>query len=125
MSARILVAEDSALNRKLVVSMLQKLGYEAHPAEDGAMAAAAAQAQAFSAVLMDCQMPVMDGYQAAAAIRAAEAGGKRLPIIALTGEDTPAERDRCLKAGMDDFLPKPVGLAALSLVLSRWAAGAP
>jgi CheY-like chemotaxis protein len=121
MSAQIVVAEDSALNRKLVASMLEKLGYQSIPAADGSEAVRMVATGGCVAVFMDCLMPVMDGFEAARAIRLAEAPGQRLPIIALTGADTLEERQRCIDAGMDDFLAKPVDLGAIRATLEKWA----
>lgn len=108
-----LVAEDNEINRMVVVGMLEHLGYAADIAHDGAEALELLRAQDYLAVLMDCQMPVMDGYDATRAIRNHEPGSRRIPIIALTASATKGERERCLDAGMDDFLTKPVDVRSL------------
>ena len=115
----VLVAEDNAINRKVAARMLEKLGYAAQMAENGEQAVEAFDAGAFDAILMDCQMPKMDGFEAARAIRQRE-GESRVPIIAMTAEAISGSRDACLAAGMDDYLSKPVRLEHLAAVLKRW-----
>ena len=106
---RILLAEDSLVNQKLTVAMLRKRGHEVAVANDGVEAVRAAQEQAFDLILMDIQMPEMDGYGATAAIRAREqALGLHTPIIALTAHAMTGDRERCLQAGMDEYITKPV-----------------
>lgn len=117
--ARLLVAEDNAVNQKLAVAMLAKLGYAADVVADGAGALEAVRSAEYAAVLMDCHMPVMDGFAATAAIRTAEKGA-RTPIIAVTASAMKGEKERCLRAGMDDYLTKPVALDELAAVLRRW-----
>ncbi|BAF60567.1 signal transduction histidine kinase [Pelotomaculum thermopropionicum SI] len=117
----ILVAEDSPVNRKLIVAQLKKLGLEAELAEDGREAVRAASRTAYALILMDCQMPSMDGYDAARAIRRLEERlGRHTPIVATTAGATRGEREKCLAAGMDDYLGKPVRLADLHRTLARW-----
>ncbi len=118
---RVLVAEDNEVNQMVVGEMLRRLGYEPDVVENGHAAVLAAAGGGFDAVLMDCQMPVMDGFEAAAAIRSAEDGtGRRVPIIALTANALKGDRDRCLAAGMDDYLTKPIDAAALAAKLAAW-----
>jgi CheY-like chemotaxis protein/HPt (histidine-containing phosphotransfer) domain-containing protein len=118
---RVLVAEDNRVNQKLAKAMLGTLGLAADIAGNGEEALALIEQQAYDVVLMDCQMPVMDGYQATRAVRAREAGGgKRLPIIALTANAMEGDRDQCLAAGMDDYLAKPYSRAQLQQALGRW-----
>ncbi len=113
---RILLAEDNAVNQLLARALLQKRGHEVILAKTGKEVLTALEQRQFNAVLMDVQMPEMDGFEATAAIRAHEANGKsftpksglRLPIIAMTGEALEGDRERCLKAGMDDYLTKPI-----------------
>jgi signal transduction histidine kinase/DNA-binding response OmpR family regulator len=118
--ARLLVADDHEINQAVTVGMLERLGYRADVVANGREAVEAVGRTRYGAVLMDCQMPVMDGYAAASAIRRQELAGWRLPIIALTADDTEAGRERCIAAGMDDFLPKPVSRDRLHDVLHRW-----
>ena len=121
LDASVLVVEDQPVNRELAVAMLRKLGCRAEVAGDGRVGVQAVRERRFDLVLMDCQMPEMDGFEATAAIRLAEAGsGRRLPIIALTANAVAGDRERCLAAGMDDYLSKPFTRAQLHDVLARW-----
>ncbi|MDP9089236.1 MAG: response regulator [Pseudomonadota bacterium] len=121
---KILLVEDNPVNREVAVAMLENLGCVAHSAENGWLALEAVNNEAYDAVLMDCQMPVMDGLTATAELRRREqnAGGARLPIIALTANAMEGDRERCLAAGMDDFLSKPFSQQQLALLLRRWLA---
>jgi two-component system sensor histidine kinase/response regulator len=117
----LLLAEDNIVNQKVAVQMLGKLGYEVTVVPNGKEALDAAMAGSFAAVLMDCQMPVMSGYEASEAIRAAEASsGRHIPIIALTAHAMPGDRQRCLDAGMDDYATKPLRPEILAEALERW-----
>ncbi|WP_255206360.1 response regulator [Janthinobacterium sp. BJB401] len=120
--ARILLVEDTALNRQLVCLQLAGRGYSIDTAENGALGLQALAAQPYDLVLMDCMMPVMDGYQACEALRAREAasGAARLPVIALTAGVTDDDRQRCVAAGMDDYLSKPFTAAQLRDMVERW-----
>lgn len=118
--ARVLVAEDNLVNQKVAVRTLEMLGCQAEVAENGALAVEAFKRRDFDVVLMDCQMPVLDGFEAARAIRALESAGRRVPIIAVTANAMQGDRERCLEAGMDDYVPKPVTMGALDEVLRRW-----
>ncbi|WP_051552022.1 hybrid sensor histidine kinase/response regulator [Nocardioides sp. URHA0020] len=122
---RVLVVEDNAVNQLVATGMLHHLGCAVVIAEDGAQAVAAiADAPAgFDAVLMDCQMPVMDGFDATRAIRAMGGPPGEVPIIAMTASATAEERERCREAGMDDFLPKPVDAELLASTLDKWLPG--
>ena len=117
---RILVAEDNPINQKVAVKMIEKLGYRVDIAGNGHEACEALERIAYAMVLMDCQMPVMDGFQATTVIRRREGSGRRTPIIAMTANAMQEDRQRCLEAGMDDFISKPVASKALAETLSRW-----
>jgi two-component system, sensor histidine kinase len=121
---RILLVEDNAVNREVAVGMLESLGCAAISVENGRLATEAADTAAYDAVLMDCQMPVMDGLTATAQIRRREqqSGAARVPIIALTANAMEGDRERCLAAGMDDFLSKPFTQQQLATLLRRWLA---
>jgi len=116
----ILVVEDNAVNRKVVVTMLKKLGYRADVASNGSEALAALDRNEYRLALMDCQMPEMDGYEATRRIRARTDAVARIPILALTANAMEGDRDRCLAAGMDGYLPKPIQLGALQAALAAW-----
>jgi two-component system, sensor histidine kinase and response regulator len=119
-SGRILVADDNVVNQKVTLRQLNKLGCPADAVANGKEAIAALARTEYDLVLLDCHMPEMDGFEAAATIRAAEPEGRRLPIIALTASVRQEDRDRCAANGMDDFLAKPVGEVDLAKVLERW-----
>jgi signal transduction histidine kinase/CheY-like chemotaxis protein/HPt (histidine-containing phosphotransfer) domain-containing protein len=121
---RVLVAEDNPVNQKVAARMLERLGYRADLVGTGQEALAAATRQAYVAIFMDGQMPGMDGYEAAARIRALEAGGRRTPIIAFTASAMRGDREKCLAAGMDDYLTKPMSPEQLAAMLARWVPGA-
>ena len=118
---RVLVVEDNPVNQLVAVGLLRALGYAATTADDGEVAVQEMRKGGYDAVLMDVQMPRMDGYAATRAIRAEQS--KHIPVIAMTAAAVEGERERCLEAGMDDFLTKPVDPSALTAVLSRWLGG--
>jgi PAS domain S-box-containing protein len=121
LNARILLAEDNAVNREVAVAMLLSIGCDVAVAHNGREAVAAARVDQFDAILMDCQMPDMDGFQATRALRAAEQDtGTHLPIIALTANAMEGDREHCLAAGMDDYLAKPFRQEQLRSVLAKW-----
>jgi signal transduction histidine kinase/CheY-like chemotaxis protein len=119
---RVLVVEDNAANSKVAVRMLERLGYRAEAAGNGAEAVTMLEHMQFDAVLMDCQMPEMDGYEATRLIRRNERAGRHVPIIAMTAAALSGDRERCLAAGMDDYISKPVKLHVVAAVLERWLA---
>ncbi len=147
---RILIVEDNLINQKLAVRMVEKLGYQPFVSENGQEALKALETEDFSAILMDCQMPVMDGFETTRRIRESEQrrasivtrqstkpGTDRLsndesritaslhiPIIAVTANAMQGDREHCLATGMDDYLAKPIQMEALRVVLHRWAAPA-
>ena len=112
------MAEDNPTNREVALAQLQKLGYNASAVTNGAEAVEAVERGGYDLVLMDCQMPVMDGFEATRRIRESIHPG--IPIIAVTADAMPDDRDRCLSEGMNDYLAKPVDLAPLVDVLARW-----
>src|SRR6266851_5778633 len=118
--ARILIVEDNAANLKVAVRMVERLGYRADVAGNGSEALYVLGQVRYDAVLMDCQMPEMDGYEATREIRRGEDGGRHLPIIAMTASAMAGYRERCLAAGMDDYISKPVKLHIVAAVLERW-----
>lgn len=115
-----LVFEDNFINQRVIGAFLANLGHEAHFAADGEKGLAAMTQIRFDVLLMDLEMPVMDGYEAVRRIRAMEKpGGEHAYIIALTAHALKGERERCLALGMDDFLTKPVNLASLTESLAK------
>jgi len=116
----VLVVDDNEINRFVAVEHLRQMGFATETAVNGAEALEAVKTKRYSAVLMDCQMPVMDGYTAARKIRAWEDGKARIPIIAVTAHALVGERDKAVSAGMDDYLPKPFRPSELEHALVRW-----
>src|SRR5260221_1358358 len=128
LDARVLLVEDNPVNEELALHMLKHLGCTCEVAHHGREALVASEGESFDAVLMDCQMPEMDGFEATAAIRLREASqgaDRRLPIIALTAGAVEGDRDKCLAAGMDDYLSKPFSLDQLERTLRRWLPAVP
>ncbi|MEM7231848.1 MAG: ATP-binding protein [Planctomycetota bacterium] len=121
---RILVAEDNPVNKKLVLKMLERYGLRPEFVESGDLALEAVKLRSFDVVLMDCQMPGLDGFEATKAIREFEKenrDGERVPIVALTANAMPGDRERCLAAGMDDYLTKPIRMQLLARMIEKWA----
>ena len=122
--ARILVAEDNQINQQVAVGILQQLGYRADVVGNGREAVEAVRQLPYDLLLMDCQMPELDGFEATAAIRQLHQGATvRLPIVAMTANAMRGDRERCLEAGMDDYLSKPIDPDKLRDVLARWIHG--
>jgi len=128
---RILVAEDNPVNQMLVARLLDKLGYRADVAGNGLEVLEAVSSLPYAAVLMDCQMPEMDGYEATQAIRQRETTAAtvsnspsptpvRLPIIAMTANALQGDREKCLEVGMDDYIARPIRAEVLRSTLARW-----
>jgi two-component system sensor histidine kinase/response regulator len=115
-TARILVADDNVVNQRLAVRMLKKLGYEGEVVTDGAQALRAVSEREYDLVLMDCQMPEMDGYEATRLMRKA---GKPIRIVAMTANAMQGDREKCLEAGMDDYVSKPIRLEELQAAIER------
>jgi PAS domain S-box-containing protein len=123
---RLLLAEDNAVNQKVACRMLEKLGYRVDVAGDGGAAVKAWETGRYDLILMDCQMPVLDGYEATRKIRAAESTSpttKRVPVVALTAHAMKGADEQCIAAGMDDYLSKPIDKAQLLACLQRWLDG--
>lgn len=122
-AGKILLVEDNVINQQVAMGFLAHLGWDADVAADGLEALELASANSYRAILMDCQMPRMDGYESTARIRSMELGsGLRTPIIALTAGAMPGDRERCLEAGMDDYLSKPIDVGRLGNLLEQWTA---
>ena len=121
---RLLLAEDNLVNQKIALRMLDKLGYITDVVANGSEAVEAAGRVHYDAILMDCQMPEMDGMTAATMIRRHEGSERHVPIIAVTANAMESDRERCLAAGMDDFVAKPVRAADIEAILGRWLANA-
>ncbi|MEO7273089.1 MAG: ATP-binding protein [Vicinamibacterales bacterium] len=119
-TARVLVADDAVVNQKIAVIQLQKLGHHAEAVSGGRQAVDAVARERYDLVLMDCEMPDLDGFAATRAIREAEQPAQRVTIVAMTASTLAEDRERCLAAGMDDYLTKPMRLEALRDVLARW-----
>ena len=117
---RLLLAEDNLVNQKVALKMLGKFGYAAEAVESGLEVLAAMDRATYDLILMDCQMPEMDGYQATIEIRKREGESRHIPIVALTANAMEGDRDRCLQTGMDDYVTKPIEPQTLLAVLQRW-----
>jgi CheY-like chemotaxis protein len=121
----VLVVGDNEINQMVATDNLSLLGYRVDLAWNGIEAVRLASAKSYQAILMDCQMPRMDGYTATAQVRQHERPGQHVPIIAMTAGALAEDKQRCLAAGMDDYLPKPIDLEQLRAALNRWAGTAP
>lgn len=119
----LLLVEDNVVNQKVYVAVLAQLGYHVEVAGNGVQALERMARTQYAAVLMDGRMPVMDGYQATAELRRREGAQLHTPVIAMTAANSAADRERCLAAGMDDFLAKPVSAERLADTLALWLTG--
>jgi CheY-like chemotaxis protein len=117
---RVLIAEDNPVNQKVAATILEKIGAHADVAANGREAFDMSGSVRYDLILMDCQMPELDGYDAARAIRQREGGGPRVPIVAMTADAMAGSRERCLAAGMDDYIVKPVRMEEVFDTLMRW-----
>ncbi|MDJ0806135.1 MAG: ATP-binding protein [Gammaproteobacteria bacterium] len=122
-SGRVLVAEDNSVNQEVIQRMLEMLGCDAVLVGSGQAACKAAAASSFDLVLMDCHMPGLDGFEATRCIRQQENGGVRVPVVALTADVQTEAKDRCMAAGMDDYLSKPFTLQQLQKKIEPWLSG--
>jgi PAS domain S-box-containing protein len=118
--ARVLVVEDNRVNQRILVKILERVGYAVEVCSTGIQAVDAVTARSFDAVLMDCQMPEMDGYEATRLVRLVEGTRRHTPIIAITASAMTSDRERCLACGMDDFISKPLNPVDLLTLLGRW-----
>ena len=118
---RMLLVEDNAVNQRVGVVMVEKRGYRVDVASNGFEAIDAMSRGGYAAVLMDCQMPKLDGYSATTEIRRREGASERIPIIAMTADAGPGAREKCLASGMDDYISKPMVGDELDRVLRKWA----
>jgi two-component system sensor histidine kinase/response regulator len=116
----VLLAEDNIVNQKVAARMLERMGLRTDVAADGREAVAMFEMAWYDLILMDCQMPEMDGYAASEAIRRIDRGGRRVTIVAMTAEAIGGARERCLDAGMDDYIAKPVKLSELAAAVRKW-----
>jgi CheY-like chemotaxis protein/HPt (histidine-containing phosphotransfer) domain-containing protein len=119
-NVKILVAEDNSINQAVILNQLQMLGYEADCVTNGVEALELLKKQDYDLVLMDCQMPVMDGYTTTQELRHHEGNKRHTVVIALTANAMSADRDKCLEVGMDDYLSKPLEQEDLAKVIQRW-----
>lgn len=115
---RILVAEDNPVNQKVIIGMLKRLGFSADIANNGAEVIKALGQDGYELIFMDCQMPILDGYEATKVIRASES--EHIPIVALTANAMPGDEEKCLAAGMDDYIAKPLSIITIQKTLDKY-----
>ena len=118
---RVLVAEDSVINQKVALRILERIGIRADVAANGREVVDMMGMLPYDVIFMDCQMPEMNGYEAATEIRRREGSGRHIAIIAMTAEVLAGARERCLASGMDDYVSKPIQIESLVDALKRWA----
>jgi CheY-like chemotaxis protein len=119
-SGSVLLAEDNLVSQRVAEAMLQSLGFDVDVVGDGAQAVKAASTKPYRAILMDCQIPILDGYEATGQIRHLEGTRRRTPIIAVTALAARSNQERCMAAGMDDFVAKPLTPSGLTVILAHW-----
>jgi CheY-like chemotaxis protein len=117
---KVLLAEDNIVNQKVAMKMLSTIGCQVDVVANGIEAAAAVKEGDYDIVFMDCQMPELDGYGATREIRSGEAGRMRIPVVAMTANAMQGDREKCIAAGMDDYVSKPVNREELEAVVSKW-----
>jgi len=117
---RILIVDDNPVNQLVAMRAVHNIGYDTSVAASGEAAIEAMESTCFDLVLMDCQMPGMDGYQTTAEIRRREDPRRRIPIVAMTANHVEGDQERCVAAGMDDYLTKPLRMSVLGRTLQRW-----
>ena len=122
---RVLLVEDNIVNQRVCQRILQRAGFSCDVAADGREAVELHESMPFDIILMDCQMPEMDGYSATELIREREGDGPRIPILAMTANALAGDRERCITAGMDDYLSKPIDAALLVSMIQQWLVGKP
>lgn len=122
---KVLLAEDREVNQIMGVNLLQSLGFEVDLVKDGQQALSRIRQNKYDMVFMDCDMPIMDGYEATAAIREyeeREGDGRKTPIVALTAKVMQNDREKCINSGMDDYIPKPIRPDAIIDAVNKWCA---
>ncbi len=115
-----LIVEDNPTNQRVLRLMLSKMNYDVRVASDGVQALRFLERETFDIVLMDCEMPNLDGFETTRSIRASEGSLRRVPIVAVTGKTRERDRELCFEVGMDDYIPKPVASDELQRALQRW-----
>ena len=120
----LLIVEDNLVNQRVAARLVEKMGYRAAVVNNGLEAIQAVQREHYDLILMDCQMPELDGFTATAEIRRLEKPGSHMPVIAMTANAMRGDREKCLAAGMDDYVSKPVAFEDLRVLVTRWLARA-
>jgi two-component system sensor histidine kinase/response regulator len=119
-AGRVLVVEDNVVNQRLAKVLIERLGYEVDLAANGEEAVTQLARRSYDVALMDCQMPVLDGFEATRQVRRLDAPACRTPIVAMTASAMDGDREQCLNSGMDDYLTKPLDLEKLKTAIERW-----